>query len=113
MLRILLKYVPTLSSHKEAVEAIFAKEHRKHPLSLRKSYIRPIHTSNIDESSTAGVSEVIFNLTIDQLALLPLRVAKWFIMFCGDQLSIDLIRKLIRYSRKTDNVLINTNGLFL
>ncbi|KAF8193518.1 hypothetical protein K438DRAFT_1589343 [Mycena galopus ATCC 62051] len=102
VLRIWLKYIPSLSHHRAAVEELLTTKHAKHRLRLRKSKIHTVRPTNIDESTTVGVAGVLRNLVIGQLFMLPASLFKWMIMICGDQLSIDRIRKLIRYTAKAD-----------
>ncbi|KAJ7085341.1 hypothetical protein C8R43DRAFT_1142534 [Mycena crocata] len=102
ILPIWLKYIPFLSHHRAAIEALFTTKHAKHRLRLRKSKIRTARPTNIDESTTVGVANVLRNLIIGQLFILPISLFKWMIMICGDQLSIDRIRKIIRYTAKAD-----------
>ncbi|KAJ6549419.1 hypothetical protein DFH09DRAFT_617961 [Mycena vulgaris] len=102
VLRIWLKYLPSLSHHRAAVEALFNTKHAKHRLRLRKSKIHTPRPTNIDEATTVGVGNVLWNLVIGQLFMLPVSLFKWMIMVCGDQLSIDRLRKIIRYTAKGD-----------
>ncbi|KAJ7245530.1 hypothetical protein C8J57DRAFT_1679531 [Mycena rebaudengoi] len=102
VLRIWLKYVPSLAHHRAGVEALFTTKHAKHRLRLRKSKIHTARPTNIDESTTVGAASVLRNLVIGQLFMLPVSLFKWMIMICGDQLSIDRIRKIIRYTAKGD-----------
>ncbi|KAK6995693.1 hypothetical protein R3P38DRAFT_3329936 [Favolaschia claudopus] len=102
VLRIWLKYIPALHSHRSAVENLFLSKYRKHVLQLRKSEIHAARPTNIDESSTAGVASVLLNL-LGQLSIIPETLDRWRIMICGDQLTIDRIRKLRWCSRKGNN----------
>ncbi|KAJ7278256.1 hypothetical protein C8J57DRAFT_1576646 [Mycena rebaudengoi] len=102
VLRIWLKYVPSLAHHRAGVEALFTTKHAKHRLRLRKRKIHTACPTNIDESTTVGAASVLRNLVIGQLFMLPISLFKWMIMICGDQLSIDRIRKIIRYTAKGD-----------
>ncbi|KAK7034157.1 hypothetical protein R3P38DRAFT_2772260 [Favolaschia claudopus] len=101
ILRIWLKYVPSLSPHRAAVEELFAVKHSKHRLRLRKSKIHTLRATNIDESTTVGAASVLRNL-LAQLFIAPASLINWMIMLCGDQLTIDRIRKIIRYTFKCD-----------
>ncbi|KAJ6623852.1 hypothetical protein B0H10DRAFT_2328866 [Mycena sp. CBHHK59/15] len=104
VLRIWLKYIPSLSRHRAAVEALFTGTLAKHRLRLRKAKIHTLRPTNIDESTTPGAAQVLWNLVIGQLFIYPFMLFKWMIMICGDQLSIDRIRKIIRYTAKGDTL---------
>ncbi|KAK7000785.1 hypothetical protein R3P38DRAFT_3614222 [Favolaschia claudopus] len=100
VLRIWLKYIPALASHRAAVEALFSSTHKKHVLQLRKSEIHTARPTNIDESSSTGVASVLANL-LGQLSVVPATLDRWMmLMICGDQLTIDRVRKIKWYSRK-------------
>ncbi|KAK6972075.1 hypothetical protein R3P38DRAFT_2585508 [Favolaschia claudopus] len=99
-LRVWLKYIPSLACHRAAVEGIFKEEFQKHRLQLRKSDIRSTRITNIDESTTTGAASVLQNLIIGQLGIVPTSLHRWLVMICGDQLSIDRIRKIKHYARK-------------
>ncbi|KAK7023848.1 hypothetical protein R3P38DRAFT_2954526 [Favolaschia claudopus] len=100
VLRVWLKYIPALSGHRAAVEDIFKSEFSKHRLKLRKSDIRSTRVTSIDESTTVGAASVLHNLIIGQLSIVPSSLYRWLVIICGDQLSIDRIRKLKEYTRK-------------
>jgi hypothetical protein len=102
ILRMWLEHIPELSSHRVAVEELFTEPHAEHRLRLRKSKIRTPRPTNIDESTSVGAASVLRNLVLGQLRMLPVKLFKWMIMVCGDQLSIDRIRKIIRYTAKCD-----------
>ncbi|KAJ7195396.1 hypothetical protein C8J57DRAFT_1738619 [Mycena rebaudengoi] len=101
IMRIFTKYIPSLSGHRGAIENLFSVVHKKHRLQLRKSSILAMRLSGIDESTTPGSAEVLQHL-IYQMAILPAALFRWMIMICGDQLTIDRIRKIKWYTRKTD-----------
>ncbi|KAK6992066.1 hypothetical protein R3P38DRAFT_3227090 [Favolaschia claudopus] len=101
ILRIWLKYVPSLSPHRAAVEELFTVKHNKHRLRLRKSKIHTLRATNINESTTVGAASVLRNL-LAQLFITPVSLVNWMFMLCGDQLTIDRIRKIIRYTAKCD-----------
>ncbi|KAJ7479355.1 hypothetical protein B0H11DRAFT_2233788 [Mycena galericulata] len=103
VLRIWLKYIVFLTCHRAAVEELFKSKHRKHILQLRKSDILSTRLTSIDESTTVGVASVLWNLIIGQLCIIPTALYRWLVMICGDQLSIDRIRKLKEYTRKYGN----------
>ncbi|KAJ7648322.1 hypothetical protein DFH06DRAFT_997294 [Mycena polygramma] len=100
ILRIWLKHIPALAHHRPAVENLFSSTHRKHVLQLRKSEIHTARPTNIDESTTAGAASVLLNLILGQLRVIPSTLYRWMVMICGDQLSIDRVRKIKWYSRK-------------
>ncbi|KAJ7183811.1 hypothetical protein C8R46DRAFT_1308852, partial [Mycena filopes] len=102
ILRIWLKYIPALAHHRPAVAETFYSRFMKHVLQLRKSFISTMRPTNIDESPTTGAAAVLLNL-IAQLAIVPTMLYRWMIMICGDQLTIDRIRKIKWYTRKGDN----------
>ncbi|KAF8174657.1 hypothetical protein K438DRAFT_1609227 [Mycena galopus ATCC 62051] len=101
VLRIWLKYLPTMSHHRAAVEKHFTVTHAKHPLRLRKSKIHTTRVSNIDKSTTVGAANVL-RYILGQLLIPPISLFKWMIMVCGDQLSINHIHKIICYTAKGD-----------
>ncbi|KAJ7736001.1 hypothetical protein B0H14DRAFT_3097558 [Mycena olivaceomarginata] len=82
-----------LAHRRPAVEEIFSSRVMKHVLQLQKSVISTMRPTNIDESPTTGAAAV----------LLPTMLYSWLVMICGDQLTIDRIRKIKWYSRKADN----------
>jgi hypothetical protein len=47
--------------------------------------------TNIDEATTAGTANVLRNLVLGQLHILPHWMLNWLILVCGDQLSIDRV----------------------
>ncbi|KIY46989.1 hypothetical protein FISHEDRAFT_46222 [Fistulina hepatica ATCC 64428] len=101
ILRAWVKHIPGLRKHREKVEAIFRVQHAKHPLRLRKSTIHPMRVTDADESSTVGTASVLRNLVFDQLAILASWLGAWFLFICGDQLSIDRLRKIKLYMAKS------------
>ncbi|EIM91498.1 uncharacterized protein STEHIDRAFT_49670 [Stereum hirsutum FP-91666 SS1] len=100
VLRVWIKHVPSLAKFREPTETLFTTKHALHPLSLRKSKIHSMRTNDIDESTTVGTVAVIRNMLVEQLSVLGSWV-KWLIMICGDQLTIDRIRKVKRYMSKS------------
>ncbi|KIY52248.1 hypothetical protein FISHEDRAFT_35605 [Fistulina hepatica ATCC 64428] len=101
ILRAWVKHVPALSTHREKVEAIFRVRQAKHPLRLRKSTIHPMRVTDADESSTVGTAGVLRNLIFDQLGVLLTWLGSWFLFICGDQLTIDRLRKIKLYMAKS------------
>ncbi|KAG6904870.1 hypothetical protein DXG01_006553 [Tephrocybe rancida] len=103
VLHVWTKHISGLAKFRGAVNDRFAVTHLKHPLRLRKSKIHPMRTTDIDESTTAGVASVLYNLVIGQLGVVAsLLGGAWLVLVCGDQLSIDRIRKVKRYSAKEE-----------
>ncbi|KAJ7840470.1 hypothetical protein B0H13DRAFT_2239514 [Mycena leptocephala] len=96
------KHVPSLRTHAPSVTKKFRTTHAKHRLRLRKSDIRTMRNTDIDEAPTAGVAMQLHNLVADQLLILGNWLQGWLIMICGDQLSIDRIRKIKMYMGKGD-----------
>jgi hypothetical protein len=101
--RVWAKHVPSLGKHGAAVTKAFRTTHAKHRLRLRKSDIRTMRNTDIDEAPTTGVAMELHNLVVDQLLILGHWLQCWLIMVCGDQLSsIDRIRKIKMYLGKAD-----------
>lgn len=103
VLRIWLKYIVFLACHHAAVEALFKSKFAKHILQLRKSDIRTMRLTNIDESTTVGAATLLWNIIVGQLRVVPTTLYRWLVMVCGDQLSIDRVRKIKEYTRKLGN----------
>ncbi|KAG8729333.1 hypothetical protein FRC11_009015, partial [Ceratobasidium sp. 423] len=112
IMRILLLYIPTLPAklHSE-VEAYFKDPDgcAKHILCLRKSIMHSMGTSNIDESKATGVSDILHDLVFTQMGMLPAWFDKLLVMVCGDQLTIDRLRKVIRY-KATEETFYESRG---
>lgn len=102
ILRIFLKHIPSLRRHRSAVEKLFSETHAKHRLTLRKSEIRSLRCSAIDESTTAGTLQVIDDIVRQQLAIPEECLENYEIPTGGDQLSIDRLRKGVRATEKGD-----------
>lgn len=100
-MRVWTTHVPALAKFAPAVDTLFTETYSRHPLRLRKSDIHPMRTTDIDEAPTAGVAAELANLVLDQLQILSVWLQGWLIMVCGDQLSIDRLRKLKQYIAKT------------
>lgn len=60
-------------------------------------------TSGIDKSTAAGGSDVLNDLA-EQMKLQAGWLKKMLVMVCGDWLSIDRLRKAIRYKAKDSNI---------
>ncbi|KAJ7261503.1 hypothetical protein C8J57DRAFT_1634506 [Mycena rebaudengoi] len=59
-----------------------------------------MRNTDIDEAPTTGVAEELRNLVLDQLSIATHWLSCWLIMICGDQLTIDHIRKIKMYMAK-------------
>ncbi|KAL0574504.1 hypothetical protein V5O48_007454 [Marasmius crinis-equi] len=101
LLRTWVNQIPPLNKFKPNVETMFKVTHSLHPLRLRKSRIHTLRPTNIDESSTAGVLQVVQNL-VSQLGIAVSSLTKWVFFFCGDQLSIDRLRHVKMYMGKAE-----------
>ncbi|KAJ3505619.1 hypothetical protein NMY22_g17517 [Coprinellus aureogranulatus] len=104
VLRVWIKHIPALRKFQNQVEELFTDHDglAKHRLRLRKSKITPMRPTAINEATTAGTLEVLRNLIVGQLRILPNWLDPWLILVCGDQLTVDRIRKSKRYMAKTD-----------
>ncbi|KAK7695975.1 hypothetical protein QCA50_000615 [Cerrena zonata] len=100
LLRVWVKFIPSLSKHRSVVEKYFSEEVKKHRLPLRTSEIQTLRCSNIDEATTTGVMRVIQDIFCKQLRIRPEWLYKCLIFVCGDQLSVDRLRKVKRYMAK-------------
>lgn len=101
VLRVWIKHIPALARFRAVVELLFSEKHAKHPLRLRKSEIHPMRCTDIDEATTTGTANVLKNLVLGQLLIMSQWMFNWLILICGDQLSIDRVRKIKRYMAKT------------
>jgi hypothetical protein len=99
VLRVWTKHVSGLAKFRSAVESRFSNAYAKHPLRLRKSEIHPMRTTDINEATTTGVASVLHNL-ISQLGIVGSWLNKYVVLVCGDQLSVDRIRKVKLYMGK-------------
>ncbi|KAK7046097.1 hypothetical protein VNI00_007098 [Paramarasmius palmivorus] len=103
ILRVWLKHIPSLRKFRQDVEKPFADRngYARHPLRLRKSEIHTMRTTDIDEATTKGTKSVLFNL-ITQLGVVPRWLLGWLLFICGDQLTVDRVRKIPIYMSKVD-----------
>ncbi len=92
--RILVKYVPILSPHRPDVEKTFTETHKKHPLRLRKTDVQSLRCSSIDESTTVGTWQVLRDIVFKQLGIAKEWLNNKIIIACGDQLTIQRLRKV-------------------
>ncbi|KAG8696531.1 hypothetical protein FRC08_007089 [Ceratobasidium sp. 394] len=107
VMRILIRYVPGLSGDlRQEVESRFKDPdyYAKHRLRLRKSTTMTMGTSSIDESTVGGVSEILEDLVSTQMEMKPSWFEKLLVIICGDQLTIDRLRKVIRYKATETSV---------
>ncbi|KAG9119176.1 hypothetical protein FRC07_005951, partial [Ceratobasidium sp. 392] len=106
VMRTLISYIPNLSALRTEVEERFRSMdgYAKHRLNLRKTVTMPMGTSAIDENTTSGVSEILHDLVSTQMGMQPSWFKKILIMICGDQLTIDRLRKIIRYRATEDDI---------
>ncbi|KAJ6572247.1 hypothetical protein B0H19DRAFT_1065214 [Mycena capillaripes] len=96
------KHVPSLRTHGRAVTKKFRTTHAKHRLRLRRSDVRTMRNTDVDEAPTTGVATQLHNFVVDQLMIKGHWLQCCLIMVCGDQLSIDRIRKIKMYMGKSD-----------
>lgn len=101
VLRAWLKHVGPLAKFRSDINSRFSEMHAKHPLRLRKSKIHTMRTTDIDEATTTGIVSVLYNLVVGQLGIMTRWMDTYLIMVCGDQLSIDRLRKAKWYMAKT------------
>lgn len=100
VMRILCNYLPSLPNRlRQELEGRFKNTdaYAVHRLKLRKSTTMSMGTSNIDESTVGGVSDILHDLTANQMGMQPEWFDKLLILVCGDWMSIDRLRKVIRY----------------
>ncbi|KAK0438273.1 hypothetical protein EV421DRAFT_1906809 [Armillaria borealis] len=100
VLHVWLKHIPALARFRPAVENLFSSTYAKWPLCLCKSKVFSMRSTDIDESTTRGTKNVLYNLVIAQLGIAVTWMARWLICVCGDQLTTDRIRKIKRYMLK-------------
>ncbi|KAG9086684.1 hypothetical protein FS749_003452 [Ceratobasidium sp. UAMH 11750] len=106
VMRTLLAYIPALAARfrSELEERFKSLEgYAKHRLRLRKSTTMPMATSAIDEATAAGVSDILHDLVSTQMGMQPSWFERLLIMICGDQLTVDRLRKVIRYRATEDS----------
>ncbi|KAG9084322.1 hypothetical protein FRC06_004122, partial [Ceratobasidium sp. 370] len=106
VMRTLISYIPSLSGLRKEVEERFKSSSacEKHRLQLRKSVTMPMGTSAIDENTPSGVSNILHDLVSTQMGMQPSWFDKLLVIICGDQLTIDRLRKAIRYRAPEDTV---------
>ncbi|KAG9080184.1 hypothetical protein FRC06_006968, partial [Ceratobasidium sp. 370] len=107
IMRTLVAYIPVLAGHLGPdLEERFKDSdgYAKRQLRLRRSVTMPMGTSAIDKTSAAGVSDILHDLVSVQMGMEPSWFEKLLIMVGGDQLTIDHLRKIIRYRATEDNI---------
>lgn len=97
LLSIWTKYIPHLEHLKPEVQQLFTDKYKKHHLRLRKSQFYPLKTSDIDESKPSGSQDVLDDIA-GQLGLEEEDFEDLLIPVAGDQLTVNNIRKLKRYT---------------
>jgi hypothetical protein len=102
LLRVWAHHIPALRHFQPQVRKLFKEDLAIRRLRLRKSQIIPMRPTGIDESTSAGILDVLRNLVLGQLEILPEWLQDWVIFVCGDQMTIDRLRKMKMYSAKTD-----------
>lgn len=104
ILRVLVKYIPGLACYEEDVEALYLTEYARHRMRAgRITQIETLGTTAIDEAKTVGNRDVIHDIVLNQFKLVKEKVGRMLIFIAGDQLSIDRLRKLKRYTEKDVN----------
>ncbi|KDN46939.1 hypothetical protein RSAG8_04016, partial [Rhizoctonia solani AG-8 WAC10335] len=96
VMRTLLAYVPSLPPKlRQEVEKRFQSldGYAIHRLRLRKSITLSMGTSNINESTANGVSQILHDLVFTQMKMLSSWFSKILILVGGDQLTVDRLRK--------------------
>ncbi|KAJ8095459.1 hypothetical protein PM082_023229 [Marasmius tenuissimus] len=101
VLRILVSQIEPMGQFKADVEKLFSATYARHRRPPKKSTIRTMRPTDIDESSTKGVLQVVHNL-VKQAGIALTALPQWILFFCGDQLSIDRLRHLKIYMEKTE-----------
>lgn len=104
ILRILAKYIPSLSRYSDEIEGLFLTDYACHRMRAgRITRIEALGTTAIDEAKTIGNRDVIHDVVLNQLRLAKEKVGKMLIFIGADQLSIDRLRKVKRYTKKDTN----------
>ncbi|KAF4575304.1 hypothetical protein EYR36_006663 [Pleurotus pulmonarius] len=92
--------IPALSRHRAHVTHLFETTLQKHRIPLHQSDIYPLRTSGIDESTTAGNSDVLHDITHLQMGMATDDFGEFIMPIAGDQLTVDRVRKLIHYTKQ-------------
>ncbi|KAF9488156.1 hypothetical protein BDN71DRAFT_1513309 [Pleurotus eryngii] len=103
LLQIWTDKVSSLAFHHDYVRNLFENNMQKHRIPLHKSETLPLHTSGIDESTTAGNSDVLHDITHLQMGMTDEDFGEFVIPVAGDQLTVDRVQKLIHYTKKDVN----------
>ncbi|KAI0357409.1 hypothetical protein OH77DRAFT_1422261 [Trametes cingulata] len=102
LLRIWLKYISALTSHRHDVERMFSETHKKHPLRLRKSEVQSLRCSGIDESTTVGTWQLLMDIIKNQLGITLDWLYDHVVFASGDQLTVHRLRKVKLFRWKHD-----------
>ncbi|KAF4576955.1 hypothetical protein EYR36_004939 [Pleurotus pulmonarius] len=100
LLKIWADNIPSLNKYSTRVNKQFEGPLAKHCIPLHKTDIYPLRTSGIDESTTAGNSDVLRDITHTQMKMSDTDFEHILIPVAGDQLTVDRVRKLISYTVK-------------
>lgn len=102
IMRLLARHVPALQDLSPEIDAWFHANCTKSPLPLHPTKVLPMGTSGIDELTVSGGDAVLDDLTT-QMKMDLSWFNKLLILVCGDQLTVDRLRKAIRYKMKDAN----------
>ncbi|EIN10569.1 hypothetical protein PUNSTDRAFT_64567 [Punctularia strigosozonata HHB-11173 SS5] len=102
VLRVWAKHIPSLSKFRPQIEALFSGPLCVHALPLRKTSYQTLRTMDLNEAKTTGTADVLRNI-MNQLRITAAWLCMQLLLVCGDQLSIDRVRKAKRYLAKTAN----------
>ncbi|KAF4568361.1 hypothetical protein EYR40_010237 [Pleurotus pulmonarius] len=100
LLRVWTQYVPSLAHHRSTVNDLFHHSHKKHRIPRHKTEAFPLRTSGIDESTTAGNSDVLRDITHSQMGMSDKDFDNILLPVAGDQLTVDRVRKLKHYTAR-------------
>ncbi|EIN09490.1 hypothetical protein PUNSTDRAFT_133283 [Punctularia strigosozonata HHB-11173 SS5] len=100
VLRVWVKHVPSLSKHRAEVERNFKETYAVHRLPLRKTEYQTLRTTGINEATTTGTGSILRNVIFQQLQIVASWIYTSYVLICGDQLTVDRLRKFKIYSEK-------------
>ncbi len=100
ILRVWFEYIPSLSIHKSALEAL-SELLTKLRLRLRKTTADTLRCSDINEATTAGIGQLLEDIFVKQLHIDPKSLGEDILLTNGDQLSVNMVRKFIDTMEKT------------
>ena len=95
ILRVMIKHIPPLSQHAEALKEAYALRWATHRIEPTRSQIHPLCTTSIDESKMVGNRDVLYNSFLTQIQLCKNKVQSTLFLVTGDQLSIQRLRSLV------------------